>query len=95
MDGTGGGFSRTFVASGQRKNSRENYFRLFHRAITALRAISDLRLGESFFIRAKNAVCAISDLRSAESFLARALPPLRPPSRPNATAAGFFFFLTG
>jgi hypothetical protein len=26
----------------------------------------------------------------AESFSALALPPFRPPSRPNATAAGFF-----
>jgi len=42
------------------------------------------------FQRAITAIRAISDLRFAESFLARALPPLRPPSLPNATAAGFF-----
>jgi hypothetical protein len=33
---------------------------------------------------------AISRRRFAESATARALPPFRPPSRPNATAAGFF-----
>jgi hypothetical protein len=63
---------------------------LFHRAKTALRAISDLRLGESFFIRPKTARRAISDWRLAESFFARAFPPLRPPNLPKATAAGFF-----
>src|SRR4051812_24487918 len=40
--------------------------------------------------RAKTAFRAICDLRFAESFAARALPPFRPPSLPNATAAGFF-----
>lgn len=32
-----------------------------------------------------------SDLSLAESFAMRAFPPLRPPNRPKATAAGFFF----
>jgi len=56
------------------KNKCRLYFSLFQRALTALRAISDLRFGESF--------------------AARALPPLRPPSFPKATAAGFFSFST-
>ena len=42
------------------------------------------------FQRANTAFRAISLLRLAESFAARALPPLSPPSFPNATAAGFF-----
>jgi hypothetical protein len=36
------------------------------------------------------AIWAISRRRLAESATARAFPPLRPPSRPSATAAGFF-----
>lgn len=40
--------------------------------------------------RALAAFFAISDLFFLESFLARAFPPLRPPRRPRATAAGFF-----
>ena len=40
--------------------------------------------------RTRTALRAISDLRSGESLAARALPPLRPPSLPKATAAGFF-----
>lgn len=40
--------------------------------------------------RALAALRAISDLCSGVSFAARALPPLRPPSFPSATAAGFF-----
>jgi hypothetical protein len=36
------------------------------------------------------ALRASSDLRFGESFAARAGPPFKPPSRPNATAAGFF-----
>ena len=40
------------------------------------------------------ALRAISDLRRGESFAARAFPPLRPPSLPKATAAGFFSFPT-
>src|SRR5581483_6844578 len=43
-----------------------------------------------FFHLASAARFAISDLRSAVSRAARSLPPLRPPSRPSATAAGFF-----
>ena len=38
------------------------------------------------------ALRAISDLRSGESLSARILPPFDPPSLPNRTAAGFFFF---
>lgn len=47
------------------------------------------------------AILAISDLFFGESLSALALPPLRPPNRPRATAAGFFsdwsdfFFLVG
>jgi hypothetical protein len=48
--------------------------------------------GDLFDQRARTAFRAISDRRRAESFAARAGPPLRPPSRPNETAAGFFFF---
>jgi len=36
------------------------------------------------------AVCAIALRRFEPSFLARAFPPFNPPSRPRATAAGFF-----
>ena len=43
------------------------------------------------FHRAKTAFRAISDLRLADSFAMRPGPPLRPPSLPSATAAGFFF----
>jgi len=39
--------------------------------------------------RAWAAFWAIAFLFLAESFSARALPPLRPPNRPRATAAGF------
>jgi len=69
------------------------YFRLSHRAVTAFRPISDLRLAESFFDRAKLPLRAISDLRSAESFFARATPPLEAPSFDRATAAGFLLFM--
>jgi hypothetical protein len=72
------------------QNWIEVHFRLFHRAKTALRAISDRWFGESAFMRVNTALRAISDLRSGESFLARALPPFNPPSLPSATAAGFF-----
>src|SRR5579859_444615 len=41
------------------------------------------------FQRALAAFLAISTLRFADNFLALAFPPFRPPSRPNATAAGF------
>ena len=44
------------------------------------------------FQRARTALRASSDLLLAESFAMRAGPPLRPPSLPKATAAGFFFF---
>lgn len=44
-----------------------------------------------FVQRAKFALRASSDLSLAESLAIRALPPLRPPSLPKATAAGFFF----
>jgi hypothetical protein len=40
--------------------------------------------------RAFAAFAAIRFLAAAESFSARALPPFNPPSRPRATAAGFF-----
>jgi hypothetical protein len=40
--------------------------------------------------RLSAAFLAISDRCSGVSFAARALPPLRPPLRPNATAAGSF-----
>jgi hypothetical protein len=40
--------------------------------------------------RASAAFLAISFRRSGDSFSARALPPLRPPSLPSSTAAGFF-----
>jgi hypothetical protein len=40
--------------------------------------------------RALAALRADSDLSSLVIFAARALPPLLPPSFPNATAAGFF-----
>ena len=42
------------------------------------------------FHRVRAAFFAIDFRSSAVSFSARALPPLRPPSRPRATAAGFF-----
>jgi hypothetical protein len=38
---------------------------------------------------------AISERRLGESFSALAFPPFNPPSRPKATAAGFFIFLIG
>ena len=49
----------------------------------------------NFFFRlfahlAKTAFLALSLRCSGVSFAARALPPLRPPSRPSATAAAFF-----
>ena len=49
----------------------------------------------NFFFRlfahlAKTAFLALSLRCSGVSFAARALPPFRPPRRPNATAAGFF-----
>jgi hypothetical protein len=40
--------------------------------------------------RARAAFFAIADRRAAERFAARAFPPFAPPSRPSATAAGFF-----
>ena len=43
--------------------------------------------------RALAALRAISLRSSAVSFAARALPPLRPPRRPSATALGFFLGL--
>ena len=45
----------------------------------------------SFFHRAPAAFRAMALRRFGVSFFARALPPLSPPSRPSATAAGFFF----
>jgi len=42
------------------------------------------------FQRAAAAFFAISDRCSAVSFAALAAPPFAPPSRPSATAAGFF-----
>ncbi len=42
-----------------------------------------------FFQRARAAFLAIADRRLAESLRALAAPPLRPPSFPRATAAGF------
>ena len=42
------------------------------------------------FHRAAAAFLAIALRLVADSFAARALPPLAPPSRPSATAAGFF-----
>ena len=45
---------------------------------------------ERFRQRAAAAFRAISLLCSGVSFSALALPPLRPPCRPNSTAAGFF-----
>lgn len=48
------------------------------------------------FHLARAASVAIFLLADAESFLALALPPFNPPSRPRATAAGFFCgFSTG
>lgn len=40
--------------------------------------------------RARAAFLAIALRRDALSFAARAFPPFCPPSRPSATAAGFF-----
>lgn len=40
--------------------------------------------------RDRAAFRAIAERREAVSFAARALPPFNPPSRPSATAAGFF-----
>ena len=40
--------------------------------------------------RARAPFFAMEDRFAADSFVARALPPLRPPKRPSATAAGFF-----
>jgi hypothetical protein len=45
--------------------------------------------------RAVAALDAISDRLAALSLLALARPPLSPPNRPNATAAGFFFRCSG
>ena len=44
-----------------------------------------------FFQRAFAAFLAMDTRRAAESFLARAFPPFRPPRRPSATAAWFFW----
>lgn len=61
--------------------------------MTALRANSDLILGDNFAVLAVTAFRPNSDLSLAESFAMRAFPPLRPPSLPSATAAGFFRLL--
>jgi hypothetical protein len=45
------------------------------------------------FHRVRMALRPSSDLSFEESFDMRALPPLRPPSLPKATAAGFFFLI--
>ena len=44
-----------------------------------------------FAHRATAAFRALCARCFAVSFLARALPPFKPPSRPRATAAAFFF----
>ena len=44
----------------------------------------------SFAHLAVAALLAICDLADGGSLLALAFPPFNPPSRPNATAAGFF-----
>jgi hypothetical protein len=46
---------------------------------------------DGFFQRASAALFALSDRSALLSFFALAGPPFRPPSRPSATAAGFFF----
>src|SRR5712691_12592827 len=43
-----------------------------------------------FAHRARAAFLAIAERLPADSFDARAWPPFKPPSRPSATAAGFF-----
>jgi len=45
---------------------------------------------ERFPQRDRAAFFAIEDRRAALNFAARAFPPFSPPSRPSATAAGFF-----
>ncbi len=44
--------------------------------------------------RERAAFLAIADRRAALNFAALACPPFRPPSFPNATAAGFFSVVT-
>jgi hypothetical protein len=70
------------------------YFFLPHRAAAALRAISWRRSLVRARARAlpptKPAFLPITESSSGDRFSARALPPFRPPSRPRATACGFF-----
>ena len=65
--------------------------RTWQRPARVVPGISDLRFQISKFWLHGMAQPAISRRRSGESFSALALPPFKPPSRPSATAAGFFF----
>ena len=56
--------------------------------VLAYAGVSVAFFSASFAHLAAAAFLAISDRRAAESLSLRALPPLRPPLRPNATAAG-------
>jgi hypothetical protein len=70
----------------------------FDEAVAALRhrvAILDARIRDRWrpgAQRAAAAFLAMAVRRIGVSFAALALPPLRPPSRPRVTAAGFFFW---
>jgi hypothetical protein len=67
-----------------------NGCRFFHRASTLFRPISLRSDGLRLFIRALAAFRAISLRLLALRLLALAIPPLLAPSRPSATACGFF-----